>query len=350
MAVLSHMQPRDPESAARTLSTLAGVAGGITVLFAAIAPSRQGATPGSVAVTVATVLAVVAVSMVLRRMDHGSRWLWAAFPFAAIAAIVLLDLVTKDASLSAQIFFVFPALYAGFQLRRWGAAAVGAAAIAGDLIDVFTLLPARDALVQSGYLAAAIVTSMGLLIVSGERQDALVAQLRKQAAIDSLTGLVTRRVLDEAATSALSGAASELGTGLVLIDVDYFKTINDQHGHLAGDSVLVQMASLLMVGTRPSDTVSRMGGDEIAVLLPGCSLETVRHRADQLLWEVRAHAFGLGAERTLSVTVSIGIAHVPTHGMDLRSLYAAADDSLYAAKRAGRNQVGPVPDPVRHAA
>ena len=350
MAVLSHLQPRDPAVAARTLSTLAGVAGGVAVLFAAVAPGQQGATPGSVAITVATVLVIVAVSMLLRKMHHGGRWLWASFPFASIATIVLLDLITNDASLSAQIFFMFPALYAGFQLRRWGASAVGLAAIAGDAIDVFTLLPAREAFVQSGYLAAAIVTSMALLILSGERQDALVAQLRQQAAVDPLTGLVTRRVLDEAATSALSGAASELGTGLILIDLDFFKTINDDHGHLVGDEVLVQLAEVLMLGTRPSDTVSRMGGDEIAALLPGCSLDTVRHRADQLLWEVRAHVFDVGTDLTLSLSVSVGLAHVPTHGNDLRSLYAAADSSLYAAKRAGRNQVGPVPAAAKHPA
>ncbi len=264
-----------------------------------------------------------------------------------------LDLITSDSSVSAQIFFLFPALYAGFALRRVGAIMVASAAIVGDIIDVFTLLSPRIALVQAGYLIAAILTTIALLILSGERQDALVAELRTLAAIDSLTGLVTRRVFNEAASSALSGAASEQGTGLVLIDIDHFKQVNDVYGHLAGDEVLVQMSQLLLAGTRGGDTVSRMGGDEIAVLMTGCGVDVLRRRAEQIIADVRAHAFVTEAGATIPVTVSVGIAHLPTHGASLRGLYGAADTSLYVAKGCGRDQVGPMPDavlPIRPAA
>src|SRR5699024_3834401 len=155
---------------------------------------------------------------------------------------------------------------------RYCALAVGVTAVAGAAVDAFAFLPVRTALTETTYFAAAVVTSMTLLVLSGERQDRLVAQLQRQAAIDSLTGLVTRRVLDNAAAAALSGAASELGTGLILIDIDRFKQINDECGHPGGDEVLVQMSQLLMLGVRPDDTVSRMGGDEIAVLLAGCAV------------------------------------------------------------------------------
>jgi diguanylate cyclase (GGDEF)-like protein len=200
--------------------------------------------------------------------------------------------------------------------------------------------------VQAGYLVAAVATTVGLLVLSGERQDVLVAELRTQAAVDSLTGLVTRRVLDEAASSALSGAASEQGTGLILLDIDHFKRINDEHGHLAGDEVLVQVSKVLMDTSRASDTVSRMGGDEIAVLLAGCSVEGLRRRAEQILLDMRAGDFTADTGVPLSITVSIGIAHLPTHGSNLRALYGAADTSLYVAKRCGRDQVGPMPDAV----
>ena len=106
----------------------------------------------------------------------------------------------------------------------------------------------------------------------------------------------------------------------------------------------MQLADLLMLGVRPSDTVSRMGGDEIAILLAGCSVDAVMTRAEQILWEVRAHPFEVEPGLMLSVAVSIGVAHLPTHGADLRSLYGAADWSLYAAKRGGRNQIGPMPE------
>jgi diguanylate cyclase (GGDEF)-like protein len=347
MPVLTHFQPRDRVSAAHVISTLAAVAGGVTVLFAAISPDH-GTTAASLSITIATSLAVIVAAVLLRRLRSVGEWVWAVIPFGAIGAILALDLLTHDASVSAQIFFVFPALYAAFQLPRYGALAVGVAAIAGDVIDVFGVLPAHDALNQSTYLTAAIITSMALLVLSGERQDALVAQLQHQAAIDSLTGLFTRRVLDNAAASALSGGASELGTGLILLDIDNFKQVNDEYGHPAGDEVLVRLARLLMLGVRPSDTVSRMGGDEVAVLLAGCSVDAVMHRAEEILWEIRAHSFEIEPELVLSVSVSIGVAHLPTHGADLRSLYSAADASLYAAKRGGRDRIGPMPDAREH--
>ena len=271
MGLLARLQPRDADLAARVLATLALVAGGVTVVFAAVQPGEQGATPVSLLLTVVSVAAVVAVALLLRRMRTNSSWVWAVFPFAAIGVIVFLDLFTSDATASAQVFFLFPALYGGFTLRRTGAILVGGGAIAGDLVDVLTLLPARIAVVQAGYVVAAVATTVALLVLSGERQDALVAELRTQAAVDSLTGLVTRRVLDEAASSALSGAASEKGTGLILLDIDNFKRVNDEHGHLAGDEVLVQVSQLLLQSSRDADTISRMGGDEIAVLLAGCS-------------------------------------------------------------------------------
>jgi diguanylate cyclase (GGDEF)-like protein len=347
MGLLARLQPRDADLAARVLATLALVAGGVTVVFAAVQPGKQGATSLSVLLTAFSAAAVVAVALLLRRMRSSSPWAWALFPFAAVSMIVFLDLFTGDATASAQVFFLFPALYGGFTLRRAGAVLVGSAAIIGDLVDVLTLLPVRLAIVQGGYLVAAVATTVALLVMSGERQDALVAELRTQAAVDSLTGLVTRRVLDEAASSALSGAASEQGTGLLLLDIDHFKRINDEHGHPAGDEVLVQVSKLLLQNSRASDTVSRMGGDEIAVLLAGCSVEALQQRAEQILLEMRGCPFTTEAGASLSLTVSIGIAHLPTHGSNLRSLYGAADTSLYIAKRAGRDQVGPMPDTVR---
>lgn len=353
VGVLARLQPRDPELAARVLSTLALVAGGVTVIVAAIAPSEQGATPTSVALVAVAALSVVVVALLLRRMRNRGQWVWALFPFVGMGVIELLDLLTSDASVSAQVFFLFPSLYAGFALRRTGAILVCATAVAGDLIDVFAELPAHVALVQGSYLISAIVATTAVLIASGERQDALVAELRRQAAADPLTGLVTRRVFDEAAASALSGAGCAQGTGLILLDIDHFKRVNDEHGHPAGDAVLVQVSELLQRGTRDSDTISRLGGDEIAILLAGCSIDTLRRRADDIVREVRAHSFVVDGIDPFRLSVSIGLAHLPTHGSNLRALYGAADASLYLAKGAGRDQVGPLPDaflPFRPAA
>ena len=159
-----------------------------------------------------------------------------------------------------------------------------------------------------------------------------------------LTGLATRRVLDAAAQSALAGAVSVQGTSLIVLDVDQFKSINDRHGHPAGDEVLVLLAELLVRSSRRDDVVSRLGGDEMALLLPGCSVAALRRRAEQIVWDVQASSFVLSDGQELSVSVSVGLAHVPTDAVDLRSLYVKADQILYEAKRSGRNRVGIVAD------
>jgi diguanylate cyclase (GGDEF)-like protein len=264
-------------------------------------------------------------------------------PAPAVAAIVVTDLLTNDSSVSAQIFFLFPTLYGAWQLRPAGAAVMTVASPAGEIIVVAVQLPAREAAVDAGYVGAALITTALLLTVSSERQARLVARLEQLAAVDPLTGLVTRRVLDEAARSALSGAGSEEGTALILMDVDNFKAINDNYGHPGGDDVLVQLAALLTNRIRRGDVVCRLGGDEIALLLPACSRSVATRRADALLGDVRAHAFVLADVGDVHVSVSMGLAHAPTHATDLQTLYQAADAALYRAKQAGRDQMGVAP-------
>jgi diguanylate cyclase (GGDEF)-like protein len=156
-------------------------------------------------------------------------------------------------------------------------------------------------------------------------------------------------VLDRAVASALGAAGTDGGTALLMMDVDNFKVINDVHGHPAGDAVLQELAGLLLRMNRRDDVISRMGGDEIAILLAGCSLATAHRRAEQVLLEVRTHLFDITAHSMadradapthLGITVSVGIAHLPTHAHDLRALYAAADASLYDAKKRGRDRIG----------
>jgi diguanylate cyclase (GGDEF)-like protein len=339
MSVLGSLQPRDHAVAARTVTTLCVVAAAVTIVFALVdqGPDSGGLT---VAITIAAAFAVIFGGWLMGYVAPTQRLAWACCPFAAIAVIVCLDLLTADGSIAAQVFFFFPTLYGASQLRRPGAIAVTGAALIGELIVIGATLSLRTSLVDGVYVAAALTTTAALLVHGADRQDELVALLSRQAAIDPLTGLATRRVLDRAAQSALSGAASGEGTALILLDVDAFKSINDRFGHPGGDEVLVGLAKLLIAGCRANDIVSRLGGDEIALLLPGCSPQALRRRADQIVWDVRAHAFTLDDGQELSISVSAGIAHSPTHAQDLRFLYASADAALYEAKRAGGNRVG----------
>jgi diguanylate cyclase (GGDEF)-like protein len=339
MSATGWLQPRDHAVAARTVATLCIVASVVTIVFAVAAPGAKTSAI-EIAFTVAVACVVIFAAMMVRYLGPTHEWIWAACPFLAIAVIVTLDLVTSDGSIAAQVFFFFPTLYGASQLRRPGGIAVTIVAVLGEVAVIVLNLPVRMGVVDAVYVIAALVTTAVLLMTAGRCQDALVGQLQRQAAIDPLTGLATRRVLDQAAQSALAGAASGDGTALILLDVDDFKSVNDRYGHPGGDEVLVQLASLLVAGCRQDDIVSRLGGDEIALLLPGCSQVALLRRADQILWDVRAHSFLLDEDRQVSISVSAGLAHAPTHAQDLRSLYAAADAALYAAKRSGRDRVG----------
>jgi diguanylate cyclase (GGDEF)-like protein len=345
MNLLAYMLPRDHRAAARSVSTLCAVAAAVTVVFAPLQPEERVAGPAELVIGGGVVALVVLLAVLARYFKEANRLAWALSPLLAVAAIAVVDLLTNDASVSAQIFFVFPVLYGASQLRVPGSVVMTAASIIGEIVVVGSQLPAREAVVDAGYVTAALITTAVLLTTASERQARLVARLEQMAAVDPLTGLVTRRVLDEAANSALSGASSHEGTSLILLDVDDFKTINDEYGHPTGDAVLVDLAELIVSRTRREDVVCRLGGDEIAVLLPGCSRDDGRTRAEALLTDVRAHSFAVDeSPDVLSVGVSVGVAHAPSDADDLRTLYAAADAALYAAKRAGRGRVAVASD------
>ena len=131
---------------------------------------------------------------------------------------------------------------------------------------------------------------------------------------------------------------SDTPLALLLVDVDYFKRVNDNHGHLIGDEVLRALATELRQQVRESDVVGRFGGEEFTVLLPRTDTAGACRIAERL----RRSASGLtvpAAHVRIQVTVSIGVAVLGQHGNDLFEVLAAADLALYRAKDAGRNQV-----------
>lgn len=337
MDLIGWMQPRDTRVAARSVATLCGVAVTTTVLTTPLRDQSLSLAARSTELAIILVIALIAVFVHRRGGTH--RIVWAITPAATVPALVAVDLLSRDHSVTAQIFFLFPVLYGASQLRPPGVVVITALAVAGEVIVVGAQLPLREAVLEAWYVTAALCTSAILLAVASERNARLVARLEQLAAIDPLTGLATRRVLDEAAASALSGAGSNAGTALLLLDVDHFKAINDRHGHPAGDAILVQLAQVLLDHSRPTDVVCRLGGDEIAVLLPACRERTALDRAEAVVAAVRGWPFHTEDGTQVAVSVSMGCAHLPTHATDLRTLYTAADAALYKAKQAGRGRV-----------
>ena len=168
--------------------------------------------------------------------------------------------------------------------------------------------------------------------------QALRDRLQEQAVRDPLTGLHNRRYLEEAfRTEAARCQRDALRLTLVMIDIDHFKKVNDTYGHLAGDQVLIALASLLRSEVRATDAACRYGGEEFVLLLPGMDARTAWARADQ--WR---DSFSQLAVRhddlVLRATLSMGMATYPDSGDSLGDLMRCADLALYRAKRSGRNR------------
>jgi diguanylate cyclase (GGDEF)-like protein len=176
-----------------------------------------------------------------------------------------------------------------------------------------------------------------------ERIDAAekaAARMAHLAQHDPLTGLPNRLLFLDRLRQGLRGARGQpRGLGLIFIDLDHFKRINDEHGHAVGDALLCAVAERLSGELRDSDTLCRLGGDEFVVLLPGVTHRAaVAEVADKLMLTAAAPYRLSGG--TLAVTFSSGIALAPEDGEDPQALMDCADAAMYRAKRAGRNRVG----------
>jgi two-component system, cell cycle response regulator len=165
-------------------------------------------------------------------------------------------------------------------------------------------------------------------------------QMYESALRDGLTKVFNKKYFTDYLEKEFAYAARH-GSPLALIflDIDYFKRINDTHGHPAGDFVLSELSQLMATLVRTEDVLARFGGEEFTVLCRGTDLEGARIVADRLRRTVEAHTFSFGA-KTIPVTISLGIAAIPdTAIVDHAQFLAASDKALYEAKRTGRNRV-----------
>ena len=208
-------------------------------------------------------------------------------------------------------------------------------ALAGPAIGIlFPQVVAPDIVVRRTFtfrllcLAAGLAAGAWALAVAWLTLHRANRQLAKLASRDPLTGLANLRRFHAGLTAVLTQARP---SSLIIGDLDHFKRVNDQHGHLEGDHVLVAVAAALSRSVRENDLVARIGGEEFAILLPGADLAVATTIAERMRRTVEA--------LPCAVTISLGVALYPDHAVLPTALVKAADDATYRAKLAGRNQV-----------
>jgi len=165
----------------------------------------------------------------------------------------------------------------------------------------------------------------------------LIERLRETALRDDLTGLYRSGYFLERVREELANSRRRKdSTGLVMVDLDHFKLINDTYGHPVGDEVLIRVADRIRQNLRVGDTACRKGGDEFIVLVPNLTADQGGRMAQRLIEEIRASPVELPDGRQVEIGVSVGVALFPIHAGNWQDLWSRADEALYQAKQAGR--------------
>ncbi len=162
----------------------------------------------------------------------------------------------------------------------------------------------------------------------------------KEANIDSLTNLNNRRAFDNKLSELLEKALnSNMPLSFLLLDIDYFKNINDKYGHLVGDKVLTEVANIIKGQIRSNDFAARYGGEEFAIILPDTSIDEVIVIAERIRKSIETTKFYYQQDKYLTSSISIGISSTDNNCKSTRVLIEKADNALYDAKHSGRNTI-----------
>jgi diguanylate cyclase (GGDEF)-like protein len=204
------------------------------------------------------------------------------------------------------------------------------------LLHLQTNTTSRAPLDAEFLLADTFVEQLALSISNLKLQEAL----RRQSTRDALTGLFNRRHLETSMEREIRRAArTDQQVGVIMFDIDHFKTFNDTFGHEAGDSVLREVGNFLSNCVRAEDIPCRFGGEEFLLILPGANLDGARSRAERLRHALKDLNVMHQGRPVGSITISAGVAAFPAQGVSVKEVIAAADGALYRAKSNGRNQV-----------
>lgn len=291
--------------------------------------------PGIVALLMAP-LAVIAGPRLPRRV-------LAAFAPIGVACIAYALATTSGGPTDGAVLYMWPVLWMSYFYGRAGAVFIVAFVALAQGLALLSM-PAGQVSADRWIdvlVSVAVVASVVHYLAS--RNSRLVTDLEEQARLDPLTGLLNRRGLDERMDIEITrGLRGESHMAVAMLDIDHFKTVNDEHGHEIGDRVLAWIGTVLARQTRGTDVAARTGGDEFVVLLPETDATAGRQFADRVretlagtdsLAERRHH----GLPDSVELTVSVGVSGASARKAE--TLVDAADRALYLAKGEGRNRV-----------
>lgn len=276
----------------------------------------------------------VVADRVMRNSPRPAFWVagaWAALP-ALLAGAVLL---TGGTTSPVLVWFALPAVTLGFRFEPRGMV-VGTVYVVAMFLAAVVVPDPAAAWEQRQQLIAIAALIVSAVILSGALVESDRAH-RRRSTLDPLTGLFNRNALEQR-LAELDGQPCKPEEGLthafLLCDLDHFKRVNDQFGHAAGDAVLQEVAYTMRADLRAGDSIYRVGGEEILVILPGAGHEDALEIAERLRVAVRER-------RPVGVTVSlsIGVAVAEPDVVDTNEMLARADAALYAAKASGRDRV-----------
>lgn len=264
---------------------------------------------------------------------HPAIWVataWGILPLLLADAVV----VTGGATSPVLMWFALPAVTLGARFSTRGVA-IGTAYILALLLGSTLGLDPASASAHRQEVVAAVALVLSTVILSGALVESDRAH-RRRSTLDPLTGLFNRNALEQRLAELDGQPGDKKGSShaLLLCDLDHFKRVNDQLGHAAGDAVLQDVAHTMRSALRAGDSIYRIGGEEILVVLPGATKDDAFGVGERLRLAVRDRR-----PAGVAMTISVGVAVSRPGPLDTDQLVGLADEALYSAKAAGRDRV-----------
>ncbi|MDA3920875.1 MAG: GGDEF domain-containing protein [Salinisphaera sp.] len=317
-------------------------AGAVTILSYIWLTWLQANRLAMLLVIAAALASCVTVFILRYRLVQASRRqaIFACLDAATFVLIVLLCVLDSGINSPMTYLYILPMLYLGIGFSMRPVLVTGFIGLAGCVLLI--ALNQGPVYGPTNMLQLMTLCVGWLLAILGalnrDRQaevlDKMRAGLERLATTDELTGCLNQRAFMAAASLEHERALRYGHTmALLMIDIDYFKQINDEHGHMMGDAVLQYIGATLRQTARKADVVGRPGGDELALLAPETGLADASTLAERIREQIKSK------KSPVPMTLSIGVCATDTTGEDIKTLFQRADRALYAAKRGGRDQV-----------